>query len=520
MRLRLLFFLICAFTISSCSNDVLVTTDDSIPVTEEFELILDSSKSEMFLNFAKVLSRVTFDNQLVRELIKQEAMKEFDCNNDVLWLNVRDEKIEGKTLRDIFIEYSDANFIEMIEAQIPRLNILFPEILGEYSAESYDISNEELPTILLGKKCNYEFINGICVDTIPFNQIPCYHVLILNENSRIRTNSVTRNSSCPYVFVDSVFDISRYAKTRSQVLSSEMIGQRAIDSYKFFYSTDGGPFSSEFQRDYIYLNITPDNQDGRIIGNVSEYINYIEVLPNLRGLIADQEEDPNLESEKSKTVTREKRQFYDSELDSKFWTKGSYVFHIIVSTSKQNKAIDIPIVAKPADLWDFHYEKKKVEHKTAFRHSKWSATFDPALMTAKPYSIPKDRLISLGKWDITKESLQRFVEVYEYDESEEIEEEKTFDFTDVKEHSIEGKIKGSYSYNKFTVDGEVKYDYKDTQTVKNTYKVTRKVSKTSDNLGWIPIYYNDPIIEKDLGNGIYQTHTYSIGGFTFGLTAF
>ena len=369
------------------------------------------------------------------------------------------------------------------------------------------------------KNKNYLFYNGVCTDTLSLDEVPCFNVLILNENERVGVKATTRGEVKDYYFVNPIYDNVSVKATRSQILSSSQIGQRAISAYSYFYSPDGGPFSYEFQRDYIYYGITPENNSGTLIGSTSEYINYIEVDPRMYARIADQDEDARLTGKT--TATREKRPYTESELLAKFWTKGSYCFHIVVSTSTQSNAFDIPIVAAPSDLWDFNIHTWKSQHKTAFRHSKYTSKICLEDFTPKPYYISNDRLISLGKWDISKESLERYVSVYEWDESESIDSTSTYEFTDVVSQSIDGKLSGSYSWEKkASVSGEVNYNWKDVETTKKTHTVSIKVTKKSDNLGCTTIYYNDPIIEKSISNDQYQMHTYSIGGFTFGITAF
>lgn len=507
----------------SCSTNEDILREEEIgnvSYDNKIELKSDSSKTSLFVEFAKILSRATYENKGIREFLKSEALKKFDNNNDILWMKVSGEIIEGKTIKQLFIEKSSPEFIATIENNIPLLNILFPEIFaGKFSAKTYDSADTDLPVILLGKHKNYLFFNGSCTDTLSRNEIPCFNVLILNENNRVKVNTPTRANPDRFSFISPIFDNIHHLSTRTEPMPAQLLGQRAIDAYKYFYSSDGGAFSQEYQRDYIYLNITPQNTSGHLIGNISEYINFIEVKPNMYASFADQDGDAIL---KKTTATNSKCPYTEEELAEKFWTRGSYVFHILVSTSKQKNAFDVPIVVSPSDLWDFHIETWKSQHKTGFRHSKYTSKIDLSKFTAKPYYIDPNRLISLGKWDISTESMERYVSIYESDESEEIITKETYEFTDFVNKSVDGSLKGTYNWEaNSNVSGEVKYSQQETTKVKKTYEVTSKVNKESDRLGNTTIYYNDPIVEGEFVKDFaYWMHTYSIGGFTFGITAF
>lgn len=512
-------FILC----QSCSTneDILLETKPEIASdNNKIDLRSDSSKTTSFVEFAKILSKIIYENKGIREFLKSEALKKFDHNNDILWIKISDEIVNGKTIKQIFEEKSSVKFIATIEKDIPLLNVLFPEIFaGKFSAKTYNPADADLPVILLGKNKNYLFFNGSCTDTLSRDEVPCFNVLILNENSRVKVNTPTRANPNRFSFISPIFDNTHHLSTRTEPMPAQLLGQRAIDAYKYFYSPDGGAFSQEYQRDYIYLNITPQNPSGHLIGNVSEYINFIEVKPNMYASFADQEGDAILAKT---TATKSKCPYTEEELAEKFWTKGSYVFHILVSTSKQKNAFDVPIVVSPSDLWDFHIETWKSQHKTGFRHSKYTSRIDLSKFTAKPYYIDPNRLISLGKWDISTESMERYVSIYESDESEEIITKETYEFTDFVNKSVDGSLKGTYNWEaNSNVSGEVKYSQQKTTKVKKTYEVTSKVNKESDRLGNTTIYYNDPIVEGEFFKDFaYWMHTYSIGGFTFGITAF
>lgn len=535
MKNPILFFFLEIFVFNSlftsCSDVELVEETDSMNSIDVSDIVLncDSTKTYYFVEFAKCLSKLTYESQDVREFIKEEALTEFDKNNDVLWLKVQDQIIDGKTFRNYFEEISSASFINEVEERIPLLNVLFPEnIIANVGPETYDSSDDILPVVLLGKNVYYIFFNGNCTDTIPYSEVPEFNVLILNENNRVRIESETRSSGLTYSFVDPIFDnvskCTRSAEDKvSQIVSQDYLGERTKKAAKYFYSNEEGPYNKGYQRDYIYYNVYPEHTQGSYVRSASEYINFIMVQPSLYAVFADdkagnKEEKDMIINEYEQSITKEKGPYSEYELLEKFWTIGNYCFHIVVSTSEMVEAFDEAITVDARDLWNFNIYTRKTQHRTMFRRSKYTSTINIRDFTPKMYYLQK--LLELGKWDIAKEASNRHVYIYEYDRSEETTISETYDFTVERNSMID--TKGSYTYkkdgNEASASAEWKYETSKKEHVTRT--ITRKYQTGSDNIGKTQIMYNDPIIEK-IDNGNYYQHIYTVGnGFSFGVVAF
>ena len=510
-----------SYSFQSCSDDNVIIQNEefSNPTINEFELSADSSKSLMLVEFAKVLSKVVYENQSVRELIKEEAMKEFDCNYDVLWMNIGNKTAGDASMNQIIAEYSSPEFIDLIQEKIPLLNILFPEIIAtNTTAYTYDPTDEILPVILPGAKVNYAFYNGICIDTIPFGEIPVCNVLVLNENKRVKLIEQTRTGNAHYTFVNPAFDnTSNISMTRTGVsdddneyasLDAKYIGQDAIDSYKYFYTTDAGPNSQSYQRDYIYYGVTPESPRGSFNYTISEYISYIKVDHSCIKVIGDQTEDPQL---KAYSLTKKKSAYSEEEFLNKVWTNGSFCFHIFVGYSNSETSQEFVVCASPSDLWDFQISTKRTRKAGIGNHSRWTTTIDSII--DKPFYVVNKK-ISLGGWNLSNEALERHVIIEEYDEEEDTTESNSYTFTKVTSNSV--STGGSYKYDEnYSIDNNISSS--DSKTATYTKTITKKRSQTSDALGSVTLKYNDPIIKAYLGNGIYDIKTYSTGSFEFGL---
>ena len=66
--------------------------------------------------FSQILSEVVSNEELVREFIREESLKQFDKDYDVFYPLVKDKCINGdKSFKDYLVEYSDERTISKIE---------------------------------------------------------------------------------------------------------------------------------------------------------------------------------------------------------------------------------------------------------------------------------------------------------------------------------------------------------------------------------------------------------------------
>ena len=122
--------------------------------------------------------------------------------------------------------------------------------------------------------------------------------------------------------------------------------------------------------------------------------------------------------------------------------------------------------------------------------------------------------------------MYRYVNIIEEDESIETTYSDEYEVTRIKTNKFNGDIKldiGIGETGSDKVSAEAGAEATNSNTIRETKKVSIVRKEESDNLGSLKIYFYDPIIEKKLptenGKQKYQIHTYSSGSISFALTA-
>lgn len=99
--LRRVGLLLALFIVGSCSDNMIENSENSSLIEKnDGEVDLNSLKSE----FSFALARVLNESEGVRKLIKEEAIKQFDHDYDVLYMLVKNKQLSGGNIRRIFIE--------------------------------------------------------------------------------------------------------------------------------------------------------------------------------------------------------------------------------------------------------------------------------------------------------------------------------------------------------------------------------------------------------------------------------
>lgn len=530
----LLMAVVCA-GLSSCSKDDEFRSEDSqMPGSKTIENKDGLDKETYLTDFAEVLSKATYERKDVREFLKTEALKQFDKNYDILYYLVKDEEINGTSFRDILISYSSSDFIESIETNVPLLNILTPEIaVFDVKPEDLDATDKEIPVAVSKENETLLFLNGKNEVSLEKGEIPDFHLFVVNENSRViipsnDTRSLKSNVEKSIAFkspnFDRSLDDSKLATTRSIAVSEKTAGEKAILAYNYFNKDDGSDYQMAFQRDYIYYGITPENKSGSLNRSVSEYIGFIEINPRTYFKISDQigtnstNDDPYI---KETETTQKKRELSEDELLDRMWTKGAYDFRfeIVTSTNQHPQIVYIPL--KPNEIWNFNIEHTR-RHATMFRHSKNTYKIDPNKFTSKTVYLGANK-ISFGKWDLSEESIYRYVNILEEDESVEKTYTNTYESTRVHTNKFKGDVKLELGLGESDkISGGASGEVTNSNTIKDNKTVTIIRKEKSDDLGSVRIYFYDPIItgkfKRFFGGINYIMHTYNTGHVTFGIT--
>ncbi|MCM1022232.1 MAG: hypothetical protein NC343_08070 [Muribaculum sp.] len=154
--------------------------------------------------FAEILSRTIYNRQDVREFIKNEALKRFDGNTDILYGEIKNSEIGGVSFRDILISESSLDTISKIERSIPELNIFIPEMpMFDITVESMDCSDSAIPVCISHSNGMDLYLNGIKETTIPIGELPDFNTIVVNCNSIVEVSVNEDNSYSDYTLPNS-----------------------------------------------------------------------------------------------------------------------------------------------------------------------------------------------------------------------------------------------------------------------------------------------------------------------------
>lgn len=535
----LLAYLTLVLVCFACSDDF--TDMQVLQQQAQQQSSLSPSKETKMADFARVLSKAVADRQDVRQFLKDEALKQFDRNYDILYGAVKDEQIGGVKFHDILSSYSTVDSLNDMTAGIPLLNIYLTRtaIFGIFP-EDLDVNDEEVPIAVSMSDSTRFFVNGTLETTMAKGEIPAFHVFVVNENSRVVVNNgvdyvsnglkaLSRND---YTFKSPLFDARLDNNLKSIRTNMSVAGRRVHDAFQYFHGAGHGSDQKAFQRDYLYYGITPYKQTGTLNASTSEYLCYIKVSPRAYFKIADVmptgsiQEDPICEEQRNpsdehwvakyKGTDSQKRKLTQEELVDKLWTKGAYELRFDIIDSKQGEANVIYVPVRPEEIWNFNLDIDR-QHKTWFRHTKSTYKIDPKKFTSKEYFLPE--AIDLGKWDISTESMYRSIRVSEEDDGEEVTTKYSYEIVRMSSHNFKGSTKlnvGFGTSDKNSLSGEFSSEATRQNTSRQTSEVSIKETNASDFLGKVTVYYYDPIVES-MTSGL-VLHTYNTGYVTFAIT--
>ena len=97
--------------------------------------------------FSIILSKALSENPELRIFLKQEALEQFDRDYDVLYLRSKNDLVDGKnTFAEVLSKYDDNGYLDRIEEDMPKLNILIPDWSWAegFSINNWDTTNNDV----------------------------------------------------------------------------------------------------------------------------------------------------------------------------------------------------------------------------------------------------------------------------------------------------------------------------------------------------------------------------------------
>jgi hypothetical protein len=352
------------------------------------------------MHFAKMLTGALNESQPLRELLKSEALKQFDKDYDVLYNLIRNKSLGKETVHELLSKYDSNNKLAEIEAQFPLLTIYVP-VLPEFSAETWN-PQTETPQVAITVSDD-ESIPVIDshgkVTKLSLDQVPVFPVVVIKENERVvvrgandshgRSNNllIQGSNEFSFAFSDQAFDGIHEAPKTSRLASSDELDPAVISAYDL---------KMDWHRDHIYYGLTPTTTKGKFRNNYSEFITSFRIIdPIVLNKISDQTGDPK---------PRNKRHMFNP---GPYWTEGNFEFKITVGiNSKNGIGTDLTKVfaVTGQKLFKIEYERKDL-------------VFHIKKITPREFK-PN---IELLPWDLENYGSAWKIVVYEYDPAEQTE---------------------------------------------------------------------------------------------------
>ncbi|TWV12355.1 hypothetical protein FQ707_10550 [Bacteroidaceae bacterium HV4-6-C5C] len=405
-KIRIYSLLMILFIALSCSNDRIDTFANAFSVEKEKNV--DYLKSKFSLALAKVLS----ENKNAREFIKNEALKQFDYDYDVLYMLVKDKTImDGKSLEMLLLQHMKKNDLYSLIHQIPALTIFVPSLPENiFSAEEWNVEQEVPCVAFKNEKEQILFVDSKGeFKKIRDNEIPAFPIVVVKPSERVVLQSESTRSSGTVLEGENglnfVFEYNEFNNLTHANIKTRSVGATEIpDSLKKIY--DAKKFSDEngiWQRDYIYYNISTKNGKGVFQKNISECLYSFELMgdPNnsFRNL-SDQADDPK---------------YYEDAPDSRrpressYWYNGNYEFIIRLYVSNNQlttSEIDKGLSISPYDLFSLDLQHKENGRDT-------SPMIAVGVKEYKKYYLPEP--LQLFDWNIENYSTAIKISIEEKD---------------------------------------------------------------------------------------------------------
>ena len=485
-------------SVASC-NESLNDIDKNV-VSATF---LEQSESNLILKqkFSSALVKVLGQNEEVRSLIKEEALKQIDFDYDVLYCLIKDKQLKnGVTLEEYLEKYLTSDELKCIHKQLPTLTLFVPTLPeNSFSVHSWN-TIDELPAVAVKVSDNNDvkiyYGNGE-TEVFPADIIPGFPVVVVKENERIVRNgeilskTVSENiEETNLIFVDEIFNNLHgkdlvNTKTRANrpdrpvplpkvdnpedYLPANM--KKTYEAYKIYKNTTG------WQRDYIYYGITPTTDKGPFDYNMKEFLVGFELMGDALGFyrkIADQDGDPKSSIPIGGVLPA------NSSIIT--WTEGEYEFKVttyVGSKSTIGTEYKSFFRLKPDQL--FRAEVERVISRPGM----------PGYTVYKLVGLKSKRVdldLPLFEWDLENYGATIKIAIEEVDGQE----------TEV--NSISSSIEFATNFGFDASFGEkVKFGVKFGSTIKEVLNVSNTITKTlgGDELGEVMINFADPVVISD-----------------------
>lgn len=335
--------------------------------------------------FSEALKSTAF-----RTLIKNEALKRFNKDTDVLYQSIKDLPINGNmqyrtastnssasTLHSFLIPFfASEQELNDFENKMPLLTIYVPELPENYfSAETWDVNDpNQIPDVAL-RLDNITYIPVIGRDDdnylIAPEDVPSWAIVVLKDNERVVDDSnaaystldtrilSTNQSGDKVRFLDNNFDPIFQPFGVNDVFptaTNTFIPQHLKDAFNALNPSD----NTSWHRDFTYYNLTQSNQESPLSGG--KYREFVSTfrLVDLNAQSAYNNVADGFNDARRDPMLRDTWQRRANGVSA--WTDGSFEFAIKTFQGRKNSNLGLTINngfgAMPDELFVIEWDQR------------------------------------------------------------------------------------------------------------------------------------------------------------------
>lgn len=410
------------------------------------------SEEDALEQFAEILSKVVFCDEEVRGFLKEEALKQFDRDYDVFYPFAKDHVFSsGKTFRQLLLSHETyKGQLNDIEKAVPKLTILVPDYSWVdphcFSVFAWDVSDEQVCVGFDDRAEEHKlFYNGSFLDYFPSCSFPSFPVLIVKSNERMSTTISTKSGENIYCFADPAFDgisstkgwlwgknegyldnpesgTDLFSQTGNFISYDELnaISPSVIQAYNEFPGLANG-----VQRDYVYYGMTVANPtNGTLKKNMRDMLYRFRLTPEALFFISDDHlGDSNLGE--WLWTGRDDRPGFTEALPRllALWGGGNYEMRLLFFQAYPNNGVacvgSMVLSFSPQEI--MHVDRCYYTFEWNLIGNNWSSYQVTISDIQSKWYYPGDKENPLpivgSTWNLSKESDNLFLRVYEFDPS-------------------------------------------------------------------------------------------------------
>ena len=543
----------------SCSNEDFrdnnpnAIDEDQNQINKTIEELSLSVNEELRLKFGRAFATALKESPELRKFIKDEALKQFNLDYDVMYHLVKDKPLNGHIMRNssqshystmsglLSNYFKNKEELQQIEKQLPLLTVFVPSLPEDsFSAETWDVDDpEQIPVVGIRLDNTNEVPMIDVLNDVEYvlesDVIPGYPVVVIKNNERLVVNTNNHNfanssevlstgGGLEYRFLDDNLNANITNNSRAVISTnpddggggggggspSPCTAPFAIEAGRnnnvaqFLKNArnifEGSGVSNPWQRDNIYYQLTPSITTNAYIGGTyTEAITYFKLAgtnpESIFTLLSNQSNGSNPDPIRT-------NEDYEGEKRVP-WTDGNFEIGISVTENAKNVGyINFPMFfnAGPEEL--FSYTHNRITRWRGVWPVRWKRTYYKPIIngfkgkdfTAVELGVQK---LHIHAWDLTEYSNIWTIQVKELDVTTEF----TDEISNVRKYNQNLEINPSISPSEIIKIG-LKFgaSQEDTDTTKRTFKWI----EGDDELGIFTIpFRNDILIRNPCDNQLY-----------------